>query len=339
MVSGYTLPPPAQLEIHDSNASEKWKRFFLAWTNYALATELGNKSEAVQVATLLTVIGDEGREIYSTFTWDDEDADEIEPGLTKFAEYCQPRKNIPFERYRCNQRIQELGESFKQYRRQGYRRIWYVFWGDFKRKKYQQSVWRIHDSLHTSGGVRKLHPCYVLPLYVYKLASNDRKLEKVKSVQTSLEAHVGSKIKVIGHVTIRVWRNKVSSLLGCRLIESREIFPILERKACLGMKIIQYNDNDQPHKPQTEGAAVYNVDSNLGSVLTRKGNTGEVANSARWRSWPTRRRVRHQTRPKRSSSPTHTTQRSSGPYTSASANPKWSGWKKEVIASVTKPTL
>ena len=108
MVSGYTFPSPAQLEIHDSNASEKWKRFFLAWTNYALATELGNKSEAVQVATLLTVIGDEGREIYSTFTWDDVDADEIEPGLTKFAEYCQPRKNIPFERYRCNQRIQEL---------------------------------------------------------------------------------------------------------------------------------------------------------------------------------------------------------------------------------------
>ena len=68
MASGYTLPLPAQLEIHDSNASEKWKRFFLAWTNYALATELGNKSEAVQVATLLTVIGDEGREIYSTFT-------------------------------------------------------------------------------------------------------------------------------------------------------------------------------------------------------------------------------------------------------------------------------
>ena len=111
--------------------------------------------------------------------------------------------------------------------------------------------------------------------------SNDRKLEKVKSVQTSLVAHVGSKIKVIGHLTIRVWRNKVSFLLGCRLIESREIFPILERKACLGMKIIQYNDNDQPHKPQTEGAAVYNADSNLGSVLTRKGNTGEVANSAR----------------------------------------------------------
>ena len=86
---------------------------FLAQTNYALATELGNKSEAVQFATLLTAIGDEGTEVYSTFTWDDENADEIEPGLTKFAEYCQPRKNVPFERYRFNQRKQELSESYE----------------------------------------------------------------------------------------------------------------------------------------------------------------------------------------------------------------------------------
>ena len=85
----------------------------------------------------------------------------------------------------------------------------------------------IEGSLRTSGGVRKLHPYYVLPLHVYKLASNEHKLEKGKSVQTSLEAHVGSKIKVIGHVTITVWRNKVSFLLGCHLVESREIRPIL----------------------------------------------------------------------------------------------------------------
>ena len=71
MASGYALPPPAPLEIHDSNAAEKWKRFLLAWTNYALATELNKKSGAVQVATLLTVIGEDARELYSTFTLDE----------------------------------------------------------------------------------------------------------------------------------------------------------------------------------------------------------------------------------------------------------------------------
>ena len=61
--------------------------------------------------------------------------------------------------------------------------------------------------------------------------SNDRKLEKVKSVQTSLVARVGSKIKVIGHLTIRVWRNDVTCSLDCCLVESREIRPILGSKA------------------------------------------------------------------------------------------------------------
>ena len=64
----YTLPPPAQLEIHSDRAGEKWKRFKRAWDSYALATGLNEKAEDVQVSTLLTVIGEEAREVYSTFT-------------------------------------------------------------------------------------------------------------------------------------------------------------------------------------------------------------------------------------------------------------------------------
>ena len=36
------------------------------------------------------------------------------------------------------------------------------------------------------------------------------------------------------------------------------------------MNIIQYNDNDHLHKPQTDGTAVYNVDPNRRSILTRE---------------------------------------------------------------------
>ena len=58
----------------------------------------------MQVAILLTVIGEEAQEVFSTFTnWNAEgDEAKIEPVLTKFEEYCQPRKNIPFERYCFN---------------------------------------------------------------------------------------------------------------------------------------------------------------------------------------------------------------------------------------------
>ena len=95
------MPPPTPLDIHDQNAAERWKKFNLAWNSYSLATELNKKSEKVQVATLLTVIGEEARDVYSTFTdWADEgDQDKIAPVLQKFAEYCQPRKNVPFVRY------------------------------------------------------------------------------------------------------------------------------------------------------------------------------------------------------------------------------------------------
>ena len=76
--------------------------------------ELNKKSETIQVATLLTVIGEEAREVFATFTgWENEDDnDKIEPVLQKFADYCQPRKSVPFERYCFNRRVQESGESF-----------------------------------------------------------------------------------------------------------------------------------------------------------------------------------------------------------------------------------
>ena len=116
--SNYTLPPPPALEIHDSQAAEKWKKFKRAWTNYSLATGLNKKSEAIQVATLLTVVGEDACEVYSMFTgWAaEDDKSKIEPVLTKFEAYCQLRKNIPFERYWFNRRVQEPGETYDQYR-------------------------------------------------------------------------------------------------------------------------------------------------------------------------------------------------------------------------------
>ena len=80
------------------------EKFKLAWTSYTLATELNKKLEKVQVATLLTVIGEEAREVFSTFTnWAEAgDAEKFEPVLEKFENYCQPHKNIPFERYCFN---------------------------------------------------------------------------------------------------------------------------------------------------------------------------------------------------------------------------------------------
>ena len=44
------------------------------------------------------------------------DAAKIKPVLAKFDSYCEPRKNVPFERYRFIRRVQEPGKTYDQYR-------------------------------------------------------------------------------------------------------------------------------------------------------------------------------------------------------------------------------
>ena len=55
--------------------------------------------------------------MYSTFNdWEnDGDDKKIKPVLKKFGEYCEPR-NVPFNRFKFNHRMQEPGETFDQYR-------------------------------------------------------------------------------------------------------------------------------------------------------------------------------------------------------------------------------
>ena len=56
MVSNYMLLPP-QLRNPRSTRSREVENFKRAWTNYNLATGINDKPEAVQLATLLTIIG------------------------------------------------------------------------------------------------------------------------------------------------------------------------------------------------------------------------------------------------------------------------------------------
>ena len=102
--------------------------------------------------------------------------------------------------------------------------------------------------------------CNSLPLQVYQKASKDEKLEKVNRTQASLVVYGGSKIKVIGCVSIRFWRNEGSCLMDCRLVDSEEIRPILGIKSCLAMNIIQCKDNDLLNKPETGGSSVYAIE-------------------------------------------------------------------------------
>ena len=111
--------------------------------------------------------------------------------------------------------------------------------------------------------------CNVIPLELYKKATNDTELKGVKQAKTAIAAYGGSRLPVVGQVIIPVWRKGQRFKLDCKLVDNIDIRPILGRKACLGMNIIQYMDNDEIHKPEVGNAPVYTMTSASSSGLNR----------------------------------------------------------------------
>ena len=111
----HSLPAPHSLEINDSNVAEKWSEWKEIGEHY-IATSKVNKEEGdVQVAVFLTTIGPEARKVFKTWNLLATERKDIKGVIERFNNYCNPRKNIPFERYVYNSRQQEPGESFDRY--------------------------------------------------------------------------------------------------------------------------------------------------------------------------------------------------------------------------------
>ena len=85
----------------------------------------GQKTEEEKYTTVLFVVGERGREIFNTWTWEklrdaagnETDKDDITVAVlfNKFEEYCTPRKNLVVERWRFFLRSQEMEESIDSF--------------------------------------------------------------------------------------------------------------------------------------------------------------------------------------------------------------------------------
>ena len=105
--------PPAlhSLEINDSNVAEKWSECKEMWEHYSVASKVNKEEGDVQVAALLTTIGPEATKVFKTWNLSATERKDIKGVIERFDNYCNPRKNIPFERYLFYSRQQEPGES------------------------------------------------------------------------------------------------------------------------------------------------------------------------------------------------------------------------------------
>ena len=95
---------------HDFNVAEKWSEWKEMWKHYSVASKVNKDEGDVQVAAFLTAIGPEARKVFKTWNLSATPRKDIKGVIERFNNYCNPRKNIPF-----NSRQQEPGVSFDRY--------------------------------------------------------------------------------------------------------------------------------------------------------------------------------------------------------------------------------
>ena len=107
------MKPPDEFSFEEPNAPQRWARCEKQFETYYVAAELSAKTAEVQVARLLNAAGPEAQEVHKFFTYEnDEDKKDYKKILKKFGDYCRPKKNVVYERYRFWNRGQKEGESF-----------------------------------------------------------------------------------------------------------------------------------------------------------------------------------------------------------------------------------
>ena len=109
----FTHPDAMQFS---GNINENWTKWKQELEFYILATELEEKPEWVKSIILLTCIESKGREIDNTFNFEnDGDKMTLSIIITKFEEYCTPRKNLTYLRHKSFTYRQKEGQSFDDF--------------------------------------------------------------------------------------------------------------------------------------------------------------------------------------------------------------------------------
>ena len=111
--------PPECLSL-EGNVAENWRKWRQRFQIYLEATEADAEDEKRQCSIFLYVIGEEALEVFNTFTFDrdadpSESRDKLSTLYDKFQKYCDPRKNITFERHKFFTRSQKPDETIDQY--------------------------------------------------------------------------------------------------------------------------------------------------------------------------------------------------------------------------------
>ena len=112
------LRPPGNFinnSTNPSEASRNWSKWLEQYDFYMIATEKATKSEEIQVATLLTLLGAQGQEIFRTFSLTETERKDISKVKKAFTDHFAPQVKVVYERFKFHSRIQKPGETFEEF--------------------------------------------------------------------------------------------------------------------------------------------------------------------------------------------------------------------------------
>ena len=104
-----SLLAPHSLYINDSNVAVKWNEWKELWLHYSIAVKVNKEAGEVQVVTILMAISPEASKVFKTWNLTAGENKDIKTVIEQFDNYCNPRKNVPFKRYRFHFQQQESG--------------------------------------------------------------------------------------------------------------------------------------------------------------------------------------------------------------------------------------
>ena len=99
-----------------SNLAKTWKSWKQLWDAYETVTGLNEKDSKLRVATFVTCIGPDALDIHNGLPFqNDEEKGDMNKILELWNSYCIGETNIIYERYKFNNRNQDLNESIDTY--------------------------------------------------------------------------------------------------------------------------------------------------------------------------------------------------------------------------------
>lgn len=110
----YAILPRSSM-VCTGNTEQNWLSFEEAWQDYRIAVSLDQKEQAIQVATLKTIMGIDCRKRLKSLPITADESKNHDSIIKMLSEHFKPPRNVLFDRHKFFLSTQQQGESVDQY--------------------------------------------------------------------------------------------------------------------------------------------------------------------------------------------------------------------------------